>query len=120
MCESPVRPTVERTRTRPEERVQTYVVMRRNAWGTRAELADALDRAGIAVDGLPDAVRWLQSYEIEEADGSVGSICFYEGATPEALRRHAAAAALPIDEIVKVADAVVRPDRTVAAAEAAA
>ena len=35
----------------------------------------------------------------------------YEASSPEAIRRHAAAADLPVDEIVKVADTViVRPD----------
>ena len=38
-------------------------------------------------------------------------VCIYQASSPEAIRRHAAAADLPVDEIVKVADTViVRPD----------
>jgi hypothetical protein len=46
-----------------------------------------------------------------ETDGTVGTVCIYQATSPEAIRRHAAAAGLPVDEIVKVADTViVRPD----------
>ena len=48
---------------------------------------------------------------LEETDGSVGTVCVYQASSPEAVRRHARAAELPVDEIVKVADTVVvRPD----------
>jgi hypothetical protein len=46
-----------------------------------------------------------------EPYGSVGTVCIYEASTADAIRRHAAAADLPVDEIVRVADTViVRPD----------
>ena len=46
-----------------------------------------------------------------ETDGRVGTVCVYQASSPEAIRRHAGAAELPVDEIVKVADTViVRPD----------
>jgi hypothetical protein len=48
---------------------------------------------------------------LEERDGSVGTVCVYQASSPEAIRRHAGAASLPVDEIVKVAGTViVRPD----------
>ena len=37
----------------------------------------------------------------------MGTVCIYQASSPEAIRRHAAAAALPVDEIVEVADTVV-------------
>jgi sporulation protein YlmC with PRC-barrel domain len=56
-------------------------------------------------------VRWIRSYVLAEPDGTVGTVCVYEASSPEAIRRHAAAADLPVDEIVAVADTViVRPD----------
>ena len=59
---------------------------------------------------MPDGVRWIRSYVTAEQDGSVGTICIYQAASPEAIRLHAEQAALPVDEIVKVADAIgVRP-----------
>jgi hypothetical protein len=60
---------------------------------------------------MPDDVRWIRSYVLEEGGGSVGTVCIYEASSPEAIRRHAAAADLPVDEIIAVADTVVvRPD----------
>jgi hypothetical protein len=38
-------------------------------------------------------------------------VCIYEASSPEAIRRHASAADLPVDEIIAVADTVIiRPD----------
>jgi sporulation protein YlmC with PRC-barrel domain len=44
---------------------------------------------------------------LEEDGGSVGTVCVYQASSPEAIRRHADAADLPVDEIVKVADTVI-------------
>ena len=45
------------------------------------------------------------------ARGELGTFCIYEAESPEAIRAHADAADLPVDEIVPVADTVfVRPD----------
>ena len=44
-------------------------------------------------------------------------MCIYEADSPEAIRAHAAAAGLPVDEIIPVPDTVVvRPDPVAAAA----
>jgi hypothetical protein len=60
---------------------------------------------------MADDIRWIRSYVTEETDGSVGTVCIYQATSPEAIRRHADAAELPVDEIVAVADTVlVRPD----------
>jgi hypothetical protein len=60
---------------------------------------------------MSEEIMWIRSYILDESDRTMGSVCIFEAASPEAVRRHAAAADLPIDEIVKVADTiVVRPD----------
>ena len=60
---------------------------------------------------MSEYVRWIRSYVIAETDGSLGTVCVYQASSPEAIRRHAYAATLPVDEIVAVADTVVvRPD----------
>jgi hypothetical protein len=60
---------------------------------------------------MPDDVRWIRSYALAEADGTVGTICVYQASSPEAIRAHATRADLPVDEIVRVAETViVRPD----------
>jgi hypothetical protein len=38
-------------------------------------------------------------------------VCIYEASSPEAIRKHATCADLPVDEIIPIADTViVRPD----------
>lgn len=91
--------------------MQTYVILRRNGWRTGADLAAAAERSTAEGERTPDDVAWIRSYVLEELDGSVGTVCVYQASSPEAIRSHAAAADLPVDEIVKVADTViVRPD----------
>jgi hypothetical protein len=60
---------------------------------------------------MSDDIRWIRSYVLEEGGGSVGTVCIYQASSPEAIREHASRAALPVDEIIAVADTVlVRPD----------
>ena len=91
--------------------METYVILRRGGWRTAAELQAAAARSTAEGERMPDDIRWIRSYVLAETDGSVGTVCIYQASSPEALRRHAAAADLPVDEIVKAADTViVRPD----------
>lgn len=91
--------------------MDTYVILRRNGWRTADDLREAGERSAEEGERMADEVRWIRSYALEESDGSVGTVCVYQAASPEAIRRHAAAAELPVDEIVRVADTiVVRPD----------
>ena len=84
-----------------------YVILRRNGWRTADDLREAAARSTAEGERLPDEVRWIRSYVTAETDGSVGTVCIYQASGPEAIRRHAAAANLPVDEIVKVADTVI-------------
>jgi hypothetical protein len=60
---------------------------------------------------MPDEVRWIRSYVLDEGEGPVGTFCIYEASGPEAIREHARRAELPVDEIIPIADTVVvRPD----------
>jgi hypothetical protein len=91
--------------------MQLYVILRRNGWRSAAELGEAAERSTDVGNGMPDDVRWIRSYVLEEGAGSVGTVCIYEATSPEAIRRHASLADLPVDEIIAVADTVlVRPD----------
>jgi hypothetical protein len=91
--------------------MDTYVILRRNGWRTAEDLQAAAARSTAVGEEMPDDVRWIRSYVLSEPDGTVGTVCVYEASSPEAIRRHAAAADLPVDEIVLVADTVVvRPD----------
>lgn len=91
--------------------MNTYVILRRGGWRTADDLREAADRSTAEGERMSDDVRWIRSYVLAEPDGSVGTVCIYEATSPEAIRAHAAAAELPVDEIVAVADTVVvRPD----------
>ena len=91
--------------------MELYAILRRNGWQTEDDLREAAARSTAVGERMPDDVRWIRSYVTAESDGSVGTICIYQAATPEAIREHAQRADLPVDEIVKVAETViVRPD----------
>lgn len=95
--------------------MNTYVILRRKGWRTSADLDEAAARSTAAGDRVPDDVRWIRSYVLGETDGTLGTVCIYQATSPEAIRRHAAAATLPVDEIVEVADTVVVRDDPVPA-----
>jgi hypothetical protein len=88
-----------------------YVIVRRNGWATAGDLQEAAARSTVEGDKPDSGVRWIRSYVLAEESGEVGTFCIYEAESPEAIRAHAEAADLPVDEIVPVADTVVvRPD----------
>jgi len=90
--------------------METYVILRRSGWRSGAELGEAAARSTAEGERMSDDIRWIRSYVLEEGNG-VGTVCVYQASSPEAIRAHAAAADLPVDEIIRVADTVlVRPD----------
>jgi Protein of unknown function (DUF4242) len=97
--------------------MQTYVILRRSGWSSGDELQEAAGRSKrVADEEMSDDVRWIRSYVLEEGGGSVGTVCIYEASSPEAIRRHASRADLPVDEIIPIVDTVIiRPDPVAAA-----
>jgi Protein of unknown function (DUF4242) len=92
--------------------MNTYVILRRDGWRSPDDLKEAAARSTQIGDGeMSDDIRWIRSYVLEEAGGSLGTVCIYQASSAEAIREHAARAGLPVDEIIAVADTVlVRPD----------
>jgi sporulation protein YlmC with PRC-barrel domain len=91
--------------------METYVILRRGGWRTPEDLQEAAARSTAEGEKMADDVRWIRSYVLDEQAGGVGTVCIYQASSPEAIRAHADAADLPVDEIVRVADTVlVRPD----------
>jgi hypothetical protein len=85
-----------------------YVILRRQGWRSGEELEAAAGRSSrVADEQMPEDIRWIRSYVLEEDAGSVGTVCIYEASSPEAIRRHASLADLPVDEIIPVADTVI-------------
>ena len=92
--------------------MDTYVILRRNGWRSAADLEEAAGRSSqVGDEEMSDDIRWIRSYVIEEDDGTLGTVCIYQGSSAEKVREHAERAGLPADEVIKVADTViVRPD----------
>ena len=92
--------------------MNTYVILRRGGWrsGDELEAAAALS-AKVGDEEMPNDIRWIRSYVLDETDGSLGTVCIYQASSPEAIKEHASRADLAADEIIPVADTVVvRPD----------
>jgi hypothetical protein len=69
---------------------------------------------------MPDRVRWIRSYVVNEDDGTLGTVCIYQAVSPEAIREHARRVGMPADEIFPVArTVVVREDPAEGSEEAA-
>lgn len=83
--------------------MQTYLVVRRSAWLSEQAQRDAGARSAAEAARMSDDIASVYSYALEECDRTLGSFCIVEASSPEAVRRHAAAADLPVDEIVRVA-----------------
>ena len=99
--------------------MQLFAILRRNGWTTADDLERAAKRSKEVADkAFPNDIRWIRSYVISEEDGALGTVCVYEASDPEAVRRHAAAVGMPVDEVLPVSDTViVRPDPEPAAAD---
>ena len=87
--------------------MDTYVILRRSGWRSPEDLEQAAGRSTAEGEKMSDDIRWIRSYVLEEGGGSVGTVCIYQASSPDAIRDHAGAADLPIDEIIKVAATVI-------------
>lgn len=88
--------------------MDTYVILRRSAWGSADELGTAAGRSKkVGDEEMSEDIRWIRSYVLNEPDGRVGTVCIYQASSPEAIREHAARADLAADEIIPVADTVI-------------
>jgi Protein of unknown function (DUF4242) len=84
-----------------------YAILRRSGWKSPGDLEEAASRSRkVGDEEMPDEIRWIRSYVLEEGGGSVGTFCVYEATGPEAIRKHADVADLPVDEIIPIADTV--------------
>jgi hypothetical protein len=88
--------------------METYVILRRSAWADAPELeAAAAESTRVGNEEMPDDVKWIRTYVIQEEDGRLGSACIYQATSEAAAREHAARAKLRADEVIKVVNTVV-------------
>ena len=93
-------------------------IRRPSAWKNIPELEIAgAKSARIGNEDMPDKVRWIRSYVVQEPDGRIGTFCIYEAVDGEAIRDHARRVGMPGEEFYPVATTViVRADPMMAAA----
>ena len=91
--------------------MQTYVILRRSAWESSEDLdaATALS-AQVGDEEMPDLVRWIRSYVLNEEDGTLGTVCIFQAVDEDAVMEHANRAELPVDEVIPVVDTVIARD----------
>ena len=87
--------------------MELYGIRRRNGWASPGDLELAAARSTEEGNKPDSGVRWIRSYVVAEESGELGTFCVYEADSPQAIRDHAAAATLPVDEIVPIADTVI-------------
>lgn len=87
-----------------------YSSSNRHGRSTTGELVTAGPRSAHSLDKkLPDAdneVRWIQTYVLDEGDGTRRIIWIYEAPSLQAIRDHASRAGLPADTIIPIAETV--------------
>ena len=88
-----------------------YAILRRSSFADGTSLEAAAARSTEAGGEMTNDIRWIRSYVLQEADDTLGTVCIYQASSEDAIRRHAAAADLPVSEIIPIADTVVvQPD----------
>ncbi|NVK39894.1 MAG: DUF4242 domain-containing protein [Oceanospirillaceae bacterium] len=92
--------------------MNTYAIRRRGNWANTAELeAAAAKSTRVGNEEMPDSVRWIRSYVVQEEDGRLGTLCIYEATDEQAIDEHAFRVGMSADEILPVkATVVVRAD----------
>ena len=60
---------------------------------------------------MRDEARWIRSYVARNESGRLGTVCTYQGTSPEAIREHARRVGMPAAEVLPVTSTMlVRPD----------
>jgi len=88
--------------------MNTYIIRRYNAWKNTRELeATAARSLHVGNNEMADQIRWIRSYVVQEADGTLGTVCVYQATNADAIREHARCVGMPADEITRVENTVI-------------
>ena len=90
--------------------MNTYIVLRRQAWGSGEELAETAERSRRIGAEMGGRVRWIRSYVVEDSGDSLATACVYQASSEEDLREHARRVGMPASEVLPVVDAVIVND----------
>src|SRR5699024_1932622 len=95
----------------PGAEMNLYAIRRREYWKTADELRVTAARSAEVGEEMADDIRWIRTYVVQEPDGTLGTVCIYQGTSVEKVREQAERTGMPADEIVQIVDTVVvRPD----------
>lgn len=101
--------------------MKLYAIRRPSAWRDAQELEFAAAKsAQVGNEEMPDRVRWIRTYVINESDGRLGTICIYQGRDLDSIREHARRVGIPGDDVSQIAKTIVireDPPMSVEAAE---
>ena len=93
--------------------MKPFVIRRPAAWANVQELEAAGAKSAKVGETMPDRVRWIRTYVVEEPDGRLGTVCIYEARDEQSIRDHADQVGMPGDAILPIVNTiVVRPDPT--------
>jgi hypothetical protein len=85
-----------------------YIIRRRHGWKSLAQLEQAAaTSARVGNEEMPDQIRWIRSYVVNEENGDLGTVCVYQSTGPQAIREHARRVGMPADEITLVQGTVI-------------
>lgn len=91
--------------------MQLYHIRRPRLWANAEELAATSAKSEQVLGEMSDRLRWIRTYVLKEADGSLGCVCMFEAADEEAIREHGRRIGKTDMEIRPVQDtAIVNPD----------
>jgi hypothetical protein len=68
---------------------------------------------GVAAYRASNGFRWIRPCVVQEADGTLGTVCIYEASDDHAIREHARRVGMPTDEITDVGKTVIIGDDAV-------
>jgi len=92
---------------RPSAPTMVYLIRRRNFWKSAADFETSAAISRRVDEEMAREVSWLRTYAVKENDGTLGTVCIYQGVDPKALSKHAGRVGMPADEIIPVIGRIV-------------
>ncbi len=91
--------------------MELFAILRRSGWKSPEDLEEAAKRSSkVGDEDMPDDIKWIRSYVLEEGGSTVGTVCIYQASSEDAIRKHGDLAKLPVDEVIPIADTVIMRD----------
>jgi len=88
--------------------MNTYVIRRKSFWKSAEDLEKSASvSARVGTQEMADQVKWIRTYVVREEGGRLGTVCIYQGISPDAVRDHARRAGMPADEVIPVENLVI-------------